>query len=62
MCGKGALGDLAVVDVDMVNFFGSVEWQPMLETYADIFPEGLQWEAYRTTQSCVATMRGRAEG
>lgn len=47
---KGALGDSAVVDVEMVNFFGSVEWQPMLETYADIFPEGLQWEAWATEQ------------
>ena len=47
---KGMLGELAVVDVDMVNFFGSVEWQPMLDAYAEVFPEGLQWEAWATEQ------------
>jgi hypothetical protein len=69
--GKGELGDIAVVDVDMVNFFGSVEWQPMLDTYATEFPEGLQWEAWATQEEghvslpcgdVVTTDRGAGQG
>jgi len=36
---QGILEPLAIVDVDMVNFFGSVEWNPMLEAYAELLPE-----------------------
>ena len=53
---RGELGEIAVVDVDMANFFGSVEWQPMLEAYAELFPEGLSWETWTTEQENHVTL------
>ena len=40
---QGTLEPLAIVDVDMVNFFGSVEWNQMLEAYAELSPEAFAW-------------------
>ena len=37
---SGALGDFAAIDVDMKNFFGSIEWEAIRDSYAEKFPEG----------------------
>jgi hypothetical protein len=45
---KGELGDFVAIDVDMANFYGSIEWKPMLESYSELFEEGLAWEKWTT--------------
>ena len=51
---SGALGPLTVVDLDLVNFFGSVEWDYILRAYDELFPEGYKWEEWFTRKRCVA--------
>ena len=44
----GGLGDLAILDVDMVNCFGSLEWGAVKASYARQLPEFLAWENWAT--------------
>eukprot|EP00973_Karenia_brevis_P006339 862508-Karenia_brevis.AAC.1 len=53
---SGVLGPLAVVDVDLVNFFGTVEWGAILDTYSELFPEGYAWESWCTAEPCEAKL------
>jgi hypothetical protein len=45
---EGMLGDFVAIDVDMANFYGSIEWKPMLDAYSELFEEGLAWETWTT--------------
>jgi len=71
LAANGTLGPVAVVDLDLVNFFGSVEWDAILDTYADLFQEGYAWESWCTREPCevklpsgdrVAVDRGAGQG
>ena len=42
----GQLGPLVAVDVDMKNFFGSVEWEATESSYRELLPEGLPWVSW----------------
>jgi hypothetical protein len=52
----GLLPPLAVVDVDLVNCFGSLEWDAILEAYKELLPEAVPWERWSTEQECDAVL------
>ena len=39
-----------------MNFFGSVEWDAILDTYSESFKEGYNWEAWCTSEPCEVTL------
>ena len=51
---SGVLGPMAVVDLDLVNFYGSVEWNSILQAYDEFFQEGYKWEKWCTSECCAA--------
>ena len=40
----GVMGDLAIIDVDLANCFGSIEWWGVKQAYAGAMPDMLLWE------------------
>ena len=44
----GGAGALCVIDVDLVNCFGSFEWPGIRDAYAELLPELLPWEEWCT--------------
>jgi hypothetical protein len=41
---SGSLPPLAIIDVDLVNCFGSFEWDAIVGACEELFPEGVPWE------------------
>ena len=58
---SGSLGPLVAVDVDLVNFFGSVEWAATKDAYRDLFPEGLAWESWCQAEPVSITLPCREQ-
>ena len=56
MARSGTLPPLAVVDVDLVNCYGSLEWDAIIEAYEEFLPEAVPWERWCTNQPCEATL------
>jgi hypothetical protein len=52
----GQLPPIAIIDVDLVNCFGSFEWDSILDAYAKLLPEALPWERWCTAQECDAVL------
>jgi hypothetical protein len=52
----GQLPPIAIIDVDLVNCFGSLEWDSILDAYAKLLPEALPWERWCTAQECDAVL------
>ena len=40
----GSQGDLAVIDVDLANCFGTIEWPAIKDAYSHSLPDFLPWE------------------
>ena len=43
LASAGLLGLVAIVDVDLVNCFGSLEWPAIRRAYQECLPEFLPW-------------------
>ncbi len=52
----GTLPPIAIIDVDLVNCFPSLEWEAILEAYEALLPEAVPWERWCTQQPCEATL------
>eukprot|EP00972_Heterocapsa_arctica_P106825 15735998-Heterocapsa_arctica.AAC.1 len=65
------MGELAIVDVDLVNCFGLFEWPSIREAYGVLLPQILPWERWRQAEpglvklpcgECVTVNRGAGQG
>ena len=52
----GCLGLFAIVDIDLVNCFGSFEWPSVREAYNALLPELLPWEKWCTSEPSEARL------
>ncbi len=57
LAASGAMGPIAVVDVDLVNCFGSLEWDAIVEAYDKLLPEMSSWERWVTAESGEARLQ-----
>eukprot|EP00972_Heterocapsa_arctica_P065987 9736280-Heterocapsa_arctica.AAC.1 len=46
----GIMGEIAIVDVDLVNCFGLSEWPSIREAYGELLPQILPWERWRQAE------------
>eukprot|EP00972_Heterocapsa_arctica_P052436 7715430-Heterocapsa_arctica.AAC.1 len=46
----GVMGEIAKVDVDLVNCFGLFEWPSIREAYTELLPQILPWEKRRQAE------------
>eukprot|EP00972_Heterocapsa_arctica_P083433 12294431-Heterocapsa_arctica.AAC.1 len=46
----GAMGELAIIGVDLVNCFGLFEWPSIRDAYASLLPELLPWDKWRQAE------------
>ena len=56
LAATGDMGPIAVIDVDLVNCFGSLEWPAIMEAYDSMLPEMSAWERRITDEACEATL------
>eukprot|EP00972_Heterocapsa_arctica_P056406 8321604-Heterocapsa_arctica.AAC.1 len=52
----GIMGELAIVDVDLVNCFGLFEWPSIREAYGAVLPQILPWERWRQAEPGLAKL------
>ena len=53
---EGKLPPIALIDVDLVNCFGSFEWDSIVTASEKLLPEAVPWERWCTAQACEATL------
>ena len=51
---EGRSGDIAILGVDLVNWFGCLKWNAIREAAADFLPVMLSWERWCTAQDNMA--------
>ena len=56
LAASGSMGPIAIIDVDLVNCFPSIEWEAIVEAYSAELPGMEPWERWCTQQATQATL------